>query len=157
MSLDDGSSLDPDLMALLDGTDLGAKVGETILLLTVSETGWPHVGMLSVGEVLATDPDRVVIALWQGTRTGSNLLRTSKGTLALVHRGAGYYIELSVTGAGPVEVDETTLDSFSCSVTRVLRDEVDYATLTSGIRFELPREDEVVARWERTMTALRGS
>lgn len=157
MSLDDGSSLDPDLMALLDGTDLGAKVGETILLLTVSETGWPHVGMLSVGEVLATDPDRVVIALWQGTRTGSNLLRTSKGTLALVHRGAGYYIELSVTGAGPVEVDETTLDSFSCSVTRVLKDEVDYATLTTGIRFELPRKDEVAARWERTMTVLSGS
>ena len=155
MSRIEDSELSPDLMDLLDGTDLDSKVGETVLLLTVSETGWPHLAMLSVGELLAVPPDEVRIALWKGTRTGNNLRRTSKGTLALVHGGAGHYIELQVTDAGTLEVSNKTLDSFSCSVTKVLSDVVGYAKLTTGIRFELPRREAVVPRWERTVAAMR--
>jgi len=155
MSRIEGKELSPELMALLDGTDLDSKVGETVLLLTVSESGWPHVAMLSVGELLATCPDEVRMALWKGTTTGNNLRRTSQGTLALVYGGAGHYIELEVTGTAGLQVGTKTLDYFSCVVTKVLADVVGYATLTTGIRFELPRKEDVVSRWERTVAAMR--
>ena len=155
MSRIEASEFSPELMALLDGDNLDSKVGETLLLLTVSETGWPHLAMLSVGELLAVGPDEVRIALWKGTQTGNNLRRTSKGTLALVYGGAGHYIELRVTGTGRLDVDRVTLDWFSCKVVKALTDVVGYATLTTGIRFDLPRQDDVVARWERTVSAMR--
>ena len=155
MSRIEGTGFSPELMTLLDGDNLDSKVGETLLLLTVSETGWPHLAMLSVGELLATGPDELRIALWKGTQTGNNLRRTSKGTLALVYGGAGHYIELQVTGSGRLDVGRVTLDWFSCKVVKVLTDVVGYATLTTGIRFDLPRQDEVVSRWERTVSAMR--
>lgn len=155
MSRNEGTQLGHHLMALLDGTDLDSKVGETVMLLTVSEAGWPHVALLSVGEVLAVRPDHVRVALWKGTRTGDNLRRTSRATLALVYRGAGYYVELQVLDTGNLDTGHTTLDRFSCRVTRVLTDVVGYATLTSGIRFDLERRNEVVSHWERTVEAMR--
>ena len=155
MSRIEGTEFRPELMTLLDGDNLHSKVGETILLLTVGDAGWPHLAMLSVGELLAVGTDEVRIALWKGTQTGNNLRRTSKGTLALVHGGAGHYIELQVTGTGRLDVGRVTLDSFSCKVVKVLTDVVGYATLTTGIRFDLPREEEVVSRWERTVEAMR--
>ncbi|MCY4371663.1 MAG: pyridoxamine 5'-phosphate oxidase family protein [bacterium] len=155
MSRIEGSELSPELLNLLDGKDLDSKVGETILLLTVSDSGWPHLAMLSAGELLATRPGEVRIALWKGTTTGNNLRRTSKGTLALVHGGASHYIELEVTGTADLRVGSKSLDYFACRVTKALSDAVGYATLTSGIRFELPRRDDVVSRWERTVAAMR--
>lgn len=155
MSRIEGAELNPDLLALLDGTDLDSKVGETVLLLTVSDSGWPHLAMLSAGELLATRPDEVRIALWKGTTSGNNLRRTSKGTLALVHGGAGHYIELKVTGTADLRAGAESLDYFVCAVTKALSDMVGYATLTSGIRFELPRREDVVSRWEGTVRAMR--
>lgn len=155
MSRIEGSELGPELRTLLDGTDLDGKVGETMLLLTVSESGWPHLAMLSAGELLSTRPDEVRMALWRGTTTGNNLRRTSQGTLALVYGGAGHYIELEVISTGSLRVGTKSLDYFSCSVKKALSDVVGYATLTNGIRFELPRREDVVSRWELTVEALR--
>lgn len=155
MSRIEGTELNHDLLALLDGTDLDSKVGETILLLTVSDSGWPHLAMLSAGEVLATGPGEVRMALWKGTTTGNNLRRTSQGTLALVYGGAGHYIELEVAGTADIRVGTKSLDYFACRVTKALRDVVGYATLTSGIRFELPRREDIVSHWERTVAAMR--
>ncbi len=156
MSRIEGKELGPELIALLDGTNLDSKVGETVLLLTVSESGWPHLAMLSVGELLATGPDEVRVALWSGTTTGDNLRRTSQGTLAVVSGGAGHYIELEVTGTRDLRVGAKSLDYFACRVRKALSDAVGYATLTTGIRFELPRREHVVSRWERTVVAMRG-
>ncbi len=155
MSRIEGAELSRDLLALLDGRELDSKVGETVLLLTVSDSGWPHLAMLSVGELLATGPNEVRMALWKGTTSGNNLRRNSKGTLALVHGGAGHYIELEVTGTADLRVGGKSLDYFVCGVAKALSDMVGYATLTSGIRFELPRREDVVSRWKRTVSAMR--
>lgn len=155
MSRIDGAELNHDLLALLDGANLDSKVGETFLLLTVSDNGWPHLAMLSVGEVLSIRPDEIRMALWRGTTTGNNLRRTSQGTLALVYGGAGHYIEIEVAETADLRVGAKSLDYFSCRVRTVLSDAVGYATLTSGIRFELPRSENIVSRWERTVAAMR--
>jgi hypothetical protein len=155
MSRLESTVLPPPVLALLDGRDLDGKVGETILLLTTGERGWPHVAMLSAGEVLAVAEDRVRLALWTGTETGDNLRRGARATLAVVLAGGGHYIEIALSSERPIEVDGSVHDRFDCTVERVLSDEVGYARLMSGITFELPDRAGVVARWQATVERLR--
>ena len=154
MSRVESDTLPPPLRRLLDGERLEEKVGETILLITVSASGWPHVAMLSVGEIVSRAPDGATLALWQGTETGENLRREGRATLVFVAGGAGHYVEVSVTPAGTVQPGSGTLDRFECRVERALSDEVGYARLTSGITFDLPDEADVVARWKETIAAV---
>ncbi|MGH9244362.1 MAG: pyridoxamine 5'-phosphate oxidase family protein [Acidimicrobiales bacterium] len=153
MSRIESRELPDGLLDLLSGHDLAGKVGETILLITVSESGWPHVAMLSAGEIVARSPAAMTMALWTGTETSENL-RRGQATLVIVRDGAGHYIEASVRSADVLDVDGRSLDRFECEVERVLSDRVGYARLTSGITFELPDEPAVVERWERTVEAM---
>ena len=66
------------LHRLLDGSDLDGKVGETMELLTVGPEGWPHVALLSAGEVLAATPEEIRLALWPSSQTTANLRRTGQ-------------------------------------------------------------------------------
>jgi hypothetical protein len=154
MSRIENRELPDTLIDLLSGTNLPAKVGETIMLITVSDTGWPHVAMLSVGEVAARSPATVTVALWPGTETGDNLRRRARGTFVVVRDGAGHYVEASVLACDQLDVDGVSVDRFECQVERVLVDTVDYARLTSGITFDLPDHHAVVDRWERTVRTI---
>jgi len=154
MSRIESGELSAELMKLLDGDDLDAKVGETILLLTASDSGWPHLAMLSVGELVAVSPVELRMALWHGTESGANLKRTGRATAVIIAGGAGHYVELEVESTGDLQVADGSLDSYSCSVSKILADVVDYATITTGIRFDLPQREEVVARWRLTVAAM---
>jgi hypothetical protein len=46
----DAAATLPPVAALVDGTGLGAKVGQTISILAVGDDGWPRLSLLSVGE-----------------------------------------------------------------------------------------------------------
>ncbi len=143
------------LCRLLDGRDLEGKEGETFILLTVSEDGWPHVALLSVGEVLARSSRELRLALWPKSETTINLKRTAIATLATFLDGTAYYVELAIS---PLPRDERMPGSqaaFSARVRRALSDTVGYAELTSGVRFRLKSRDEVVQHWRQTIDALR--
>ncbi len=146
----------PDVLCrLLDGSDLEGREGETFILLTVNEDGWPHVALLSVGEVLALSPRELRLALWPKSETTANLQRTGLATLATFLDGTAYYIELA---SRPLPRDERMPGSqaaFSAQVRRALADTVGYADLTSGVRFRLKSRDEVLQHWRRTIQALR--
>lgn len=143
------------LVRLLDGTRLAEKVGVTLLFNTVGESGWSNVALLSVGEVLAVSPVRLQLALWPETRTGANLSRTGKGVLFLIHGGTAYTIEITARRLGDLQVEGIPLAGFTADVIHVAKDKVDYATLTSGVTFQLNQPEEVLPRWEKTLTALR--
>jgi len=146
----------PDVLCrLLDGSDLEGREGETFILLTVSEDGWPHVALLSVGEVLALSPRELRLALWPKSETTANLQRTGLATLATFLDGTAYYVELVISPLprdGPMPGSQA---AFSAHVRRALADTVGYADLTSGVRFRLKSRDEVLQHWHRTIQALR--
>lgn len=151
-----GSQLPAELQSLFDGRDLARKVGETFLLLTTDDDGWPHMAMLSVGELVLVNDSELQAALWLHSTATKNLERTGRGLLAVVADGAGYYVRLRAQRQGDVELgDEGRLARFILTVEDVQEDRVDYARLTSGVRFELPQVEEVVRRWEHTIEALR--
>lgn len=72
-----------ELFTLLNGKELEHKQQEAMMLLTVTEDQWPHIAMISVGEIVALDEKNLRLALWPGTTTTGNMIRTGKATLAV--------------------------------------------------------------------------
>lgn len=52
------AELPDELYELLDGRELITKQHEAMILMTVTEEGWPHTAMISVGEIVALDRGR---------------------------------------------------------------------------------------------------
>ena len=150
-----GDRLPEPLLEILDGRDLGHKVGFTVELLTIDEAGWPRVALLSVGEVLATDERVLHLALWPATTSTAALTRAGRATLACVLDGTAYSIHATATRERDLRVGSMEHAHFRCDVAEVLSDTVGYARLTSGITFELKDSDAVVARWDATIAAVR--
>jgi hypothetical protein len=154
------TSLGPRLPAKLEklfaGTDLASGIGETFLLLTVDADGWPHMAMLSVGELLAADPGTLRAGLWLHSTATRNLTREGRGLLALVQDGAGYYLRCRASRGPDLDLSEDgRLAYFALHIEDVQEDAVSYAVLTSGMTFRLHEPEAVLRRWEHTIAALR--
>jgi hypothetical protein len=149
-----GPRLPPEIERLLDGTDLDARVGATFTLVTTGPDGWPSFALLSAGEVLATADDTVRVALWPTSTSTANLGATGRGTLVVIDRGVSY-LRLEARRGPDLAFGGGALAYFECRVADVLEDIVTYATITSGITFELPDSGPVVARWRATIEGLR--
>lgn len=154
MSRSIGNELPGDLLATLDGRRLDEHVGLTILLLTCGEDGWPSVALLSVGEVVAPTPTSIRLALWPGSATTANLARSGRGTLAIFGAGRADYIRVLADRREDRRVGSIHHACFESTITEILRDEVTYARMTSGVTFELPDPTTVLARWRATIDAM---
>ena len=146
--------LSAEIVEALDGRDLEARIGWTIELLTVDADGWPRVALLSVGEVLAMDDRLLRLALWDGTHATANLTESGRGSLSFVLGAAAYTVRFRSCRVANLESPLRAV--FDATVLGVKRDTVGYATLTSGISFELPDPGSVVTRWRAVIDALRG-
>ncbi|HAF09457.1 MAG TPA: hypothetical protein DCK98_05170 [Chloroflexi bacterium] len=157
MSRSLGSALPTELAVLLDGSDLRRREGLTFLLVTVAEGAWPHVALLSVGEVVATSERELRFALWTDTTTTRNLTAAGPATLMLVHGRATYHVRLSARREPDLALAHARRAFFVASVEEVLEDAVSYAELTSGVRFRLTDPEETVPMWEETVAAMRAA
>lgn len=152
--------LDPGVPAalreLLDSEDLAASEGFTMLLVTVTQEGWPHVAMISVGEVVAVGEDSLRLALWPGSTATRNLTPSGQATLSAVVGGTSYSLRLDVVRAGEVETPLAgQLARFEAHVEGASADEAPYAVLASGVSFRLKDPPAVLARWAELRQALR--
>ena len=151
-----GSILPTVLVEFLDGERLEAKVGDAFHCITVSDDGWPYLALISVGELLATAPSKMRLAVWSTSTTAKNLDRDGRCALALVHAEISYVIRCLTSPAGSIDqLDGLPLSVFDLAVVDVLEDVAPYATLTSGVTYELHDPAAVVARWKRTIGLLR--
>jgi hypothetical protein len=138
--------------ALLDGSDLEAKVGVALQLAVSDDAGWPRVASLSVGEVLAASATRVLLTLYTKSRTAAELTARGRGLLLLVDQGAILKVELEVSRLG----DGSGRTTFDGVVVGVERDDVPYARVTHGIAFALvAHEEQVLARWRAQLDGLK--
>jgi hypothetical protein len=150
-----GNQLPGVLRDLLDGTEIAGREGLTFLLITSDETGWPHMALLSVGELVCVDGRTLRSGLWLHSSTSKNLSRDGRGLLAIVAEGNGYYVRLRARRGTDLDLgSEGRLAFFVLEVEDVLEDAADYATLTSGVTFRLNHPEQVVPRWQRTVSAL---
>jgi hypothetical protein len=148
--------LPPQVARLLDGADLQERVGLTFLLSTTDESGWPHMAMLSVGELVAIDSLTLRAALWLQSSTSTNLTRTERGLLSFVAEHKAYSVRITAVRGPDLELGEHgQLAQFTLQVQQVVEDAADYAELVSGVTFRLLQPEQVIPRWERTVAALR--
>jgi hypothetical protein len=153
-----GDQLPYSLGQLLDGSELANREGLTFLLLTTDDLGWPHMAMLSVGELVAIDPRTLRAGLWLHSSTSNNLTRNGRAMLTLINAGNGYYVRLNAQRGADLELGaEGRLAYFVMRVEDVQEDSADYATLTSGVTFRLKSPEQVVPRWQHTVDALRAA
>ena len=71
-------------------------VGLTILVLSELEAGWPHLAMVSVGELVVAADGRLALALWPTSTCAANLARTGRATLAVVTDGLAFSLRCHV-------------------------------------------------------------
>jgi hypothetical protein len=149
----DEPALPDRLVAELDGNDLAAGSHRVYELLTVAEDGWPHVALLSVGELLVRGPAQLRIALWPSSTTTANLARTGEAVLCAVIDGDAHRVRLACTSLGPLRA-AGRLAAFSAEVRAVRRDALSYARLTD-FEMSLVKPELVLPRWAETIRALR--
>ena len=147
--------LDAELMEWLGGSDLEGKQHEAMQLLTVTDKQWPHLAMISVGEVIAMSPSSLRLALWQGTQTSMNMMETGKATLIAVHGQRLLHIRLEVRLL-PALVDTIhPRDRYECNILHIRIDQAPYAEITSGITFQLKDQAGALVRWMATIEDLK--
>nr|WP_154886466.1 pyridoxamine 5'-phosphate oxidase family protein [Paenibacillus xylanexedens] len=147
--------LDGELLEWLGGSDLESKQHEAIQLLTVTGGQWPHLAMISMGEVIAISPDCLRLALWQGTQTSMNMMETGKATLIAVHGQRILHIRLEVRLLPELGDTIHPRDRYECNILHIRIDQAPYAEITSGITFQLKDQTGALARWNATIEDLR--
>jgi hypothetical protein len=157
MSKSLGSQLPPEVVAMLGGADLRAGSGHTFTLAVTGGDGWPNFALLSVGEVLATDDRTVRFALWPGSGMTAALTDSGKATMMIVGGDSVWYLHLTARRGADIGGTGMHRAYFECTVDEVLVDKVTYAKITSGISFELPDPETVLARWQQTIDLVRAA
>jgi hypothetical protein len=128
--------------------------GLTILVLTQRD-GWPHVTMISRGEIVPAGPDRLRMALWRHSSIVGALEADGRAALSLVVDGVAYLLRVRAARNGDITTPlGGTLARFDCTVEGATADEAPYATIASGVTFRLHDRDAVLARWHEVRAAL---
>ncbi|KHD86670.1 pyridoxamine 5'-phosphate oxidase family protein [Heyndrickxia ginsengihumi] len=143
-----------DVYELLNGKEIVNKQHEAMMLLTVSEDGWPHTAMISVGEIVALNRSELRLGLWPDTSTTKNIIRTKKATLVLFYKGKAHYIRLSLEKLRELAETPYKRERFAARITWLREDIAKYADITSGVTIELKNSEEVIERWNRTIEDL---
>ncbi|GIN11945.1 hypothetical protein SFC23_14650 [Shouchella clausii] len=147
----DSKILPPAVAAFLNGEQLEEKQNEAMHFLTVDDNGFPYKAMVSVGEVLAYSKDRLRIALWSGTQTDNNAMRSKKAVLLLVTCETAFDIQLMLEPIGRQE----GLALYEGRVLHVKADQAPYAKLESAVRFTLKDPDASLAHWRHKLELLK--
>lgn len=153
MSKHSGQALPATIVELFDGTGLEHKVGPTALLIATEPDGWPRLALLSVGEVLAASAMEIRLALYPSSGTTHALTASGRALLAVVMDEAAYKIRLQAQRVAAPEGDP--LAFFIARVAAVDEDRVGYASITSGITYELLDERPALTRWQQQIAHLR--
>jgi hypothetical protein len=129
----------------------------TILVLTVVEA-WPHLAMVSRGELVCIGDRVLALALWPTSTACTNLTRSSRATLSAVVDVVAYSLRVSARRLSDIATESAgTLACFRLEVESVTGDQAPYARLESGVRFRLLDPEPTVDRWREVRQKLRGA
>lgn len=155
MSKHSAAHLPLSVITLLDGDNLSDKVGHTILLTSYEPREWPHIALLSVGEVLALSETTLALILYAGQGAARSLSSSKRALLLVVAGGSIYKARIAVDPVAAPQGEQSAFAYFRGAVVSVDEDEVGYAKVVSGVEYELDDPPEVFRRWRRQIDLLR--
>ncbi len=148
-----GNQLPDSIVRLLDGTDLPQRWGQTLLLTTVDNNGFPHFAILTYGEILSVGPTELRIGMYPNSSTTRNMQARPEATLLMVVGEAIYYIK-GRAASRPSKSEATV--RFDITPEAILVDDEPGARITSGITFELATGKEAwLQTAAKTLDAIR--
>jgi len=122
-------------------------------LTTVDASGWPHGAQLGPGEVLCSGDDRILLALWPGSRTTANLRRDGRALLTVIAEGSVHEVRLHATAAPPPAA-HAALAWFEAVVEATETHRAAYATVLCGVTYRLTDPSGTLPRFNRQREAL---
>jgi hypothetical protein len=153
-------ALDPVVPAALRAAlapEPAASDGVAILVVTTRADGWPHVAMVSAGELVVIDDSRLALALWPDSTTAANARERPRLTLTTVIAGASYSLRSTARRLADLETPRAgRLAQFGLTVDAASADAAPYAVLETGVRFRLTDPTATLLRWREVRAALRG-
>jgi len=130
-------------------------VPSDIAVLLITSSGFPHVSMLSWGELFLANAGTLRLALWPGSTATKNLTGNSSAALTAVLGGSNYTVAFSARRRADLDLPGAgKLACFDGHVEDVREDTVGYAVITSGIRFTLNDPESVARKWQEKRAAL---
>lgn len=146
-----GAELPPEIVARLAGRDLEAVASKVIPIVTVDESGWPHLSLLSYFEVVAKDARRIRLATYATSTASRNMRRDGKLTLFIVEECVAYYVKGNAVELRPTMRAADWNAVFECQVRQVLADAADPerepgAYVASGVTYYNPQRAAEMAR-----------
>ncbi len=157
-----GRALPLDLLALVDGSRPSEQLGKVVLVATIDDDGFPHTSLLSPGEILALDEQRLRVALFSGGHTLRNIEQRAKLVLVLVEPSTCCYVR-AIGRPTKIDIEPGPAHPFhsrvvDVEVEQVFRDAEAGAWITTGARYaRAVADDEELRDWRRVWDALRGS
>src|SRR5262249_61277389 len=131
-----GAALPPDLLRALSQSDLAARLGRGLPLVTLDADGRPHPMLVSYAELLAVEPDAIRLAVGAGGSAARNLAERGAATLLIIEPERTVYVKCRA--AGPPLV-ASPLARFTLRVEDVLEDAAAEweggARITAGIGY----------------------
>lgn len=111
------------------------RKNSAFFILTVDETGHPHVALLSPFQVVAASPDLFYLAIHRGTRSQKFLEDQKKGTLIVQLQPAVQYIKFK---ASVVPKWESIMDNvlYAAEPIEVLEDSSEKVPFISELKFD---------------------
>lgn len=152
-----GKELSKELFNHLKGTDIAARAGKAIVIVTTDEQGWAHPAMLSYHEVVAKDRSSVSLAIAKTSTTAKNLRRTGKITLLVTDKGMNYYLKGTAREIEESMAGVPFMSLFQVGLEQILEDQEPDAVITSGVTFSRPQKKEVSEIVERIFDGVRKS
>jgi hypothetical protein len=146
-------TLPPEIARYLDGTDLLAKT-QALRISTVDAEGWPHASLLSAGDMIAMPSGRLRFAVFGESTTTANILDDGRVTLTLSYDGGMGEVRLvchRLKGSAAF----ASLVFFEGELVASRFHRAPYATVSSGVTFELHDAQAVLPRWQQQIEALR--
>lgn len=143
----------PDIVRLRLSDEACASDHAAIELLVSTADGWPGVAHLSVGELLLGSDGLLRMAVWRESRTGAALAEQRRGVLLFSGPDQLLEIRFCVLVDALLETSKA-LVGFLLAPVEVRDKRAAYATVTSGLQFELHDAASVRAEWRRAREAL---
>jgi hypothetical protein len=142
------------LRRLLDDEPAGED-DFTILVISVRDD-WPHLAMVSRGELVCVRDDVLALALWPTSTSCANLTGSPRATLCAVVDAVSYSLRVRCPRLADIRTEAGgTLACFRLEVEGVSGDKAPYARLESGVRFRLIDPEPTVRRWREVRQELR--
>ena len=139
MSRSLGAALPPDLLRALSQSDLTARLGQALPLITLDAAGRPHPMLLSYLELLAAGPEVIRLVVGAHGSSARNLAERGAATLLVVDAERTVYVKCRAHGQPLVAAP---LARFTLRVEDVLEDSAAEweggARITSGIVYGPP-------------------